>query len=437
MLVFEAKLEGAKQQYEQLDEAIRTARFIRNSCLRYWMANKGIGRYELSAYCAVLAKEFPWANKLNSMARQASAERAWSAIARFYDNVRRSTERSRRSLSAHVEACKKGKPGHKGFPRFKKHQTHGSVEYKTTGWKLSEDRRTITFIDGFKAGGFKVWGTRDLHLYQLSQIKRVRVVRRADGYYVQFCLNQDRIEKREPTGKTIGLDVGLTHFYTDSDGQTVENPRALRKSEKALKRLGRKLSKTLYGSKNRAKRRNRLSRKHLKVSRQRKDFAVKLARCVIQSNDLVAYEDLQVRNMVKNRKLSKSISDAAWSAFRQWLEYFGKVFGVATVAVPPHYTSADCSKCGEIVNKSLSQRTHRCPHCGFVLDRDWNAAINILELALRTVGHTGTLNASGDIDLCLGEASAVSVSVRLSAHAEVRTETPSSKSSRGKRKPKE
>jgi putative transposase len=400
MLVFEAKLEGTNKQYERLDKAIRTARFVRNSCLRYWMDNKGVGKYELSAYCAVLGKQFPWASKLNSQARQASAERAWSAISRFYDN------------------CKKGKPGKKGFPRFKKHQTHGSVEYKNTGWKLSEDRRIITFTDGFKAGSFKLWGTRDLHFYQLSHIKRVRVVRRADGYYVQFAIDVERIEKREPTGKTIGLDVGLTHFYTDSDGHTKENPRHLRKSEKALKRLNRKLSRTQKGSNNRAKARNRLSRKHLKVSRQRKDFAVKLARCVVQSSDLVAYEDLQVRNLVRNRKLSKSINDAAWSAFRQWLEYFGKVFGVATVAVPPHYTSANCSNCGKVVQKSLSQRTHKCPHCGFVLDRDWNAARNILELALRTVGHTGTLNASGDIDLCIGE------------------ETPQCKPSRGKRKPK-
>ena len=270
MLVFEAKLEGKNEQYERLDEAIRTARFIRNSCISYWMDNKGTGRYELSAYCAILAKEFPWASKLNSMARQASAERAWSSIARFFDN------------------CKKGKPGKKGFPRFKKHETHGSVEYKTCGWKLSEDRRSINFSDGFKAGSFKLWGSRDLHFYQLNQIKRVRVVRRADGYYVQFCIDAERTQKREPTGKTIGLDVGLTHFYTDSDGNSVENPRHLRKSQKALKRLNRRLSKTQKGSKNRAKARQRLSRKHLKVSRRRKDFAVKLARCVVQSNDLVA-----------------------------------------------------------------------------------------------------------------------------------------------------
>jgi putative transposase len=161
-----------------------------------------------------------------SPACQAAAERAWSAIAKFYDN------------------SKSKKTGLKGFPRFKKHRTHGSVEYKIDGWKLSEDRREITFRDGFKAGAFKLWGTRNLHFYQIDQIKRVRIVRRADGYYAQFCLDVERIEKREPTGKTIGLDVGLTHLYTDSNGETVANPRHLHKSEKSLKRLSRRMSKT-------------------------------------------------------------------------------------------------------------------------------------------------------------------------------------------------
>lgn len=402
MLVLEAKLEGQVEQYQKLDEAIRTARFVRNSCVRYWMDNKNIGRYELSAYCAVLAAnpDFPWVDKLNSMARQASAERAWSAIARFYDN------------------CKKKKPGKRGYPTFKREQTHGSVEYKTSGWKLSDDRRHITFSDGFKAGTLKMWGTRDIHFYQLKQIKRVRVVRRADGYYAQFCVDQQRLEKREPTKKTIGLDLGLNHFYTDSDGNTVENPRYLRKGEKALKRLQRKVSRKKKGSSNRAKARNKLARKHLKVSRQRKDFAVKLARCVVISNDVVVYEDLKVKNMKRNTHLAKSISDASWSLFRQWVEYFGKVFGVATVAVPPHNTSQNCSNCGKKVQKSLSTRTHCCSYCGTVLDRDHNAALNILEIGLRTVGHTGTLNVSEETDLCLGE------------------ETPSSKPTRGKRKSK-
>jgi len=320
--------------------------------------------------------EFPWAKKLNSMARQAMAERAWSGIARFYDN------------------CAKKTPGKKGYPKFKKFTTSATVEYKTSGWngglkwanafahrppQLSEDRREITFSDGFDAGTFKLWGTRDLHFYQISQIKRIRTVRRADGYYVQFCIDQERQEKHTFPNKMLGLDVGLNHFYTDSDGKQIENPRFLRRGEKALKRAQRRVSKKLrksakgqkvQQSNNYKKARNRLSRKHLKIQRQRKDFAVKLARCVIQSSDLVAIEDLRVRNMVKNHHLAKSISDAAWSLFREWLEYFSKVFGVTVIAVAPHYTSQNCSQCRKTVKKTLSTRTHKCLHCGHTQDRD-------------------------------------------------------------------
>ncbi len=206
--------------------------------------------------------------------------------------------------------------------------------------------------------------------------------------YAQFCVDTDRREEMEPTQITIGLDVGLNHFYTDSKGEVVENPRFLRKSERQLKKLQRKVSKRKKGSANRRKAILRLARKHLQVSRQRKDFAVKTARCVVRSNDLIAYEDLLVANMVKNHKLAKSISDASWSMFRDWVEYFGKVFGKVTVAVPPQYTSQNCSSCGTIVKKSMSERTHQCSHCGTVLGRDHNAALNILAIGLNRVGHT-------------------------------------------------
>lgn len=368
MLVLEAKLKGKTEQYSLIDEAIRTALFCRNKALRYWIDNRDTGRYDLNKFMAVLAKDFDFANKLNSQARQSSAERAWSGIARFFDN------------------CKKKVSGKKGYPRFKKRGQ--SVEYKQTGWKLSEDRKYLTLTDGFKIGKVKLVGSRDLNFYQIEQIKRVRLVRRADGYYAQFCVDADRKEDLEPSKTTVGLDVGLNHFYTDSNGQTVDNPRFLRKSERQLKKLQRKVSKRKKGSANRRKAIKRLARKHLQVSRQRKDFAIKTARCVVRSNDLIAYEDLQVRNMVKNHKLAKSISDASWSMFRNWVEYFGKVFGKVTVAVPPHYTSQNCSNCGTLVKKSLSERTHQCSHCGTVLDRDHNAALNILAIGLNRVGHT-------------------------------------------------
>jgi putative transposase len=400
MLVIEAKLKGRTEQFEALDEAIRTFRFIQNSCLRYWMDNAKINRNDLYKYCKVLADnpQFPWAKKLNSQARQAAAERAWSAIARFYDNCKRGIPGKKRTAHGEVP-CKSGR-SKQGYPKFKRHQTSASVEYKVSGWKLSEDRKSITFSDKFGAGRFKLKGTRDLNFYQLKQINRVRIVRRCDGYYVQFLVSVERSEEREPTSSTIGIDVGLNYFYTDSNGNTVENPRYLRASEKRLKRAQRRVSKKARTSANRRKAIHRLGKVHLKVQRQRRDFAVKLARCVVKSNDFVALEALQISNMVKNRHLSKSISDAAWGEFRRWIEYFGKVYGVATVAVPPQYTSADCSNCGEIVKKTLSTRTHVCLHCGHRQDRDQNAAINILKKGLNTVGHTG-INAWGENDLCL------------------------------------
>ncbi len=384
MIVLEFKLKGELQQYRVIDDMIRAAQFIRNKALRYWMDNQNVKLSDLYKQCAVLAKEFDWAGKLNSMARQASAERAIFAIQRFFAN------------------CKANKPGKKGYPQFKKFTR--SVEYKTSGWKLSSDKRSLTFTDGFAAGTFKLVGSRDLHFYAPEEIKRVRVIRRADGYYVQFCINVERVEEVVPTGKAVGLDVGLNHFLTDSTGATIPNPRHLRKSEKALKRAQRKVSSKKKGSTNRKKAINKLGRKHLKVSRQRKDFAIKTALCVVKSSDFIAYEDLQVPNMVKNHKLAKSISDAAWSQFAQWLHYLGKVYGKTVVAVAPQYTSQDCSTCGNTLKKSLSVRTHAC-RCGTILDRDHNAALNILAKAIRqagvdlnTAGHAG-INAWGQTDL--------------------------------------
>jgi putative transposase len=381
MLVLEAKLKGKESQYNLLDEAIRTALFIRNKALRHWIDNKDVSKNDLQKLCAVLAKEFDFADKLNSMARQASADRAWFAIKRFYDN------------------CKAKKSGKKGYPRFKK-RGH-SVEYKTSGWAISADQKYITFTDGFKAGKFKLVATRDLSFYSTKQIKRVRVVKRADGYYCQFCVDAERKQQRQHNGKQVGIDVGLEFFYTDSDGKTVENPRLLRKSEKSLKRKQRQASKCKKGSSNRRKAVKRLAKKHLKVSRQRKDFAVKTARTLVQSNDLVVYEDLQVRNMLKNHHLAKSISDASWSLFTDWVDYYAKVFDTWTIAVAPHYTSQDCSVCGTRVQKSLSTRTHKCHSCGTVMHRDHNAAIMILNKGLKsTVGRTES-QACGQNDLCL------------------------------------
>ena len=385
MLINEYKIDGSRAQYAAIDEAIRIVQFIRNKCLRLWMDSRGTTRNDLQCYCAVLAKAFPFAACLNSQARQAAADRAWVAIARFY---------------AH---CQNHKPGKKGYPHFQ--HDNRSVEYKTTGWKLEPDGKHITFGDGCGIGRLRLVGNKGQRIeeYPLKHIKRVRLLRRADGYYVQFAVQAERHVEHAPTGEQVGIDLGLKEFLTDSQGNTVANPRHLSKAAKRLKRLHRRLSRTQKKSANRQKARKALAKAYLKIQRQREDFARKTASALILSHDLIAYEDLKIRNLVRNRHLAKSISDASWSRFLGWLTYYGQVYHIPVIAVEPAYTSQDCSACGAYMKKSLSMRTHLCTQCGVVLDRDQNAALNILARALEsvkgTLGHRETSgspeNASG------------------------------------------
>ena len=347
MLIYEYKLDGSKAQYQAIDEAIQIVQFIGNKCLRLWMDTCGTNRNDLQYHCSELAKEYPFARHLNSQARQASADRAWFAIARFYDN------------------CKQKKPGKKGYPQFQ--HDNRSVEYKQTGWKLEPDGKHITFTDGCGIGKLRLVGNKgqQIEAFPVKQIKRVRIVRRADGYYVQLGVQAHRTVERVPTGKQVGIDVGLRAYYTDSDGKTVTNPRHYRKAEKKLKRLHRLVSRKEKGSKNRKKTR---------------------------------------------QKLAKSIHDAGWGTFLRWVRYYGTLHDIPIIAVEPAYTSQTCSSCGHVVKKSLSMRTHVCSHCGLVLDRDHNAALNILARALEgTVGHTETdtldvSNAWGEVTTTAREA---------------------------------
>jgi putative transposase len=373
MLSYEYKLAGTQQQYAAIDEAIRITQFIRNKCLRKWMDAQGVSKNDLQCYCAVLAREYSFAALLNSQARQASADRAWFAIARFYEN------------------CKAHTPGKKGYPQFQ--HANRSVEYKTTGWKLDGDGKRITFTDGGGIGRLRLVGNKGQHIetFPRKQLKRVRIVRRADGYFVQFAVQTERKIAHRSTGIQVGIDVGLQSFYTDSLGNTVANPRHYRKAEKKLKRAQRQLSRKQKGSHNRTKARKHLAKTHLKVQRQREDFARKTANALITSHDLIAFEDLKIRNLVRNRHLAKSIHDAGWATFLRWVKAYGVMHDIPVIAVAPHFTSQQCSTCGTLVKKSLSVRTHSCHGCGLMLDRDQNAARNILAQALaRTVGQTGT-----------------------------------------------
>jgi putative transposase len=400
MLVLEYKIKGKPQQYKAIDEAIRTVQFIRNKAIRYWMdapKDAKINRFALNKYSTELRNEFSFVKDLNSMAVQAAAERGWLAISRFYDN------------------CKSKKSGKKGFPRFQK--DNRSVEYKTSGWSLHPTKRRITITDKKGIGELKLLGKWDIHQYPVKSIKRVRLVRRADGYYCQFAVDVECIDIQPKTGQEIGLDVGLESFYTDSNGHQEPNPKFLRKAESNIKQAQRRIYKKVKGSTGRRKARARYSKKHLRVNRQRTEHAKRLARHVCKSNDLIAYEDLRVANWLKNHCLAKSISDASWYQFRQWIEYFATKFGRLAVAVPPQYTSQECSQCKAIVKKSLSTRTHVCS-CGLILQRDWNAAINILRKAKSRGGHPQS-NANGvGASTLLGETLVEQVlTMKLESHA--------------------
>jgi putative transposase len=388
MLSYEYKVDGTPQQYAAIEEAIRVVQFVRNKALRLWMDTRGTSKNDLQCLCAQLAKDFPFACRLNSQARQASASRAWFAISRFYEN------------------CKNKKPGKKGYPRFQ--HDNRSVEYKQTGWKLSPDGKHITFTDGIGIGTLRLVGNKKqrVEAFPIKQIKRVRIVRRADGYYCQFGVEAERSVEHEPSGRPVGLDLGLRSYYTDSDGHTLDNPRYYRKAEKKLKRLHRRLSRKQKKSQNRKKARQQLAKAYLKVQRQREDFARKEANALVTSCDLIAFEHLQIRNMKRNRHLAKSIHDAGWGTFLRWVKHYGMVHDIPVLAVEPHFTSQECSNCKRIVKKSLSMRTHICPGCGLILDRDYNAALNILikalELYLGAQGNSLSLfggkgNAWGDM----------------------------------------
>ncbi len=279
------------------------------------MDARGVGDNDLQVYCSQLAKEYPFAARLKSQARQTVSDHAWLSIARFYKH------------------CREKKRGKKGYPRFQKDSR--SVEYKISGWKLEPGGKRITFTDGHGIGTLRLIGTRAIETFSIQQIKRVRLVKRADGYYVQFAVKADRQMEHQPTGKRVGIDVGLKSFYIDSDGQVVEHPRYLRKAERKLKRLHRQVSRRQKRSKNRRKAIKRLGKGYLKVRRQRKDFACKQASALVRSSDLIAYEHFQITQLVKHHHLAKSISDASWGLFLSWVRYYGGLHGFPSLPFRP------------------------------------------------------------------------------------------------------
>ena len=257
-----------------------------------------------------------------------------------------------------------------GYPRFKSHKRFSSFGFKAYGNGVKIDGRRLRL---FGIGRVRVRWSRPIK----GLIKTVRIVRKAGKWYACFACEVD-VQPLPPTNRAIGLDVGISALITTSDGDKVEHPAFYRAAQDELRRKQRKLARAKRGSNNRKKALRALQRQHEKVSNQRKDFLHKLSRKLVNENDVIAIEDLRVANMARNSRLSKSIMDSGWAMFREFLTYKAASAGRQVVVVNPAYTSKCCSQCGTVFEDfDLSTRWVECG-CGLSLDRDHNAALNIL-----------------------------------------------------------
>lgn len=361
---FKYRLYPTHQQERLLTETLNECRWLYNHLLEQRKAvweerQETLGLYDQHKHVTVLKLDRPELQVVHAQVLQNVGVRLDLAMKAFFRRVKAGWT--------------------PGYPRFQGAHRYNSFTYPQapSGCKLVGKWLHLTRI-----GSVQVVLHRPLE----GIPKTVTVSRSSTGkWYVSFSCEWE-LTALPVIESQVGIDVGLASFATFSDGTKIENPRFFRQEEKALAQVQRRFSKTEKGSKERKHRRKAVARVHERIAWRRENFAHQHSRRIVDENQFIAVEDLSVNQMVHNRCLSKSISDAAWSAFSNFLrvkaEWAGRVF----VAVNPAYTSQDCSGCGHRERKSLSERTHHCGCCGLVLDRDHNAALNILRLGLQASG---------------------------------------------------
>lgn len=270
-----------------------------------------------------------------------------------------------------------------GYPRFKSKHSH-SQSYRTTNGNRDTSIRIIDKrIKLPKVGFVKIKQSRTFE----GRILNATVSHTASGkYFVSLCVEMDKEKLIRPNaGGKIGIDVGLKEFYSDSNGNTIANPRVLKKLSKKLAREQRELSRKMPKSKNREKARIRVAKVYEHIANIRKDFLHKLSTQLVRENQTIAIEHLNVKSMLQNHRLARSISDVSWSEFFRQLEYKAELHDGELLKVDTFYPSSQiCSNCGyqNTETKNLGVREWTCPRCGTRHDRDINAAKNILRKAL-------------------------------------------------------
>ncbi len=372
MRTFEYRLFVNKQQHRLLVQCLRESRVIYNQMLA--MVKQ---QYE---HKGTFPSKYDLENALKGQGEHVPA----TTIQMLADRLTKSLKRFLAAKENHIPDV--------GFPRFKKPNRWHSIQLRQYG--DAKNRRDVMLHPDGKHLSVpkKLGGSLKIKLHRPLEgtPKTAHLVLRADGHwYVLIMCETEPQTEHAPTSCShpdIGIDVGLKSFLTDSDGNTVDNPRFYRTSQRTLRRKQRQLCRRKKGSHRRRKAALNTAKTHLKIARQRRDFHYKVAKQYAEHYHHIAVEKLSIDNMVKNHHLAKSIMDASWGAFLDILTEKAERAGHCVIRVNPRFTSQKCFHCGEIVQKSLSVRTHVCPFCGYVADRDVNAAKNILKKA--RLGHS-------------------------------------------------
>ncbi|GII64896.1 transposase [Sphaerisporangium krabiense] len=284
--------------------------------------------------------------------------------------------------------------GRARYPRYKSRGGRQSAEYTRSGFRYRDGRLWLAKMD---APLEFVWSWPDVDVTAIDPTTVTASRDPCGRWYVSFAVEVDAPERAPAPGAVVGVDLGVKDFAVTSDGEKIANPRVLAKRERNLARYQRRMARKRRGSNNRAKARAKVARAHRKVAASRADFLHRMSTRLVRDHDVIVVEDLAVKNMVRNHKLAKAISDSGWGTFRRQLEYKTAKYGRHLIVIDRWYPSSrTCSACGHLLaTLSLNTRHWTCPGCGTRHDRDINAAKNILAAGLAVSACGGDVRHSG------------------------------------------